>query len=149
MHQTIIPFKYTVTRHRLPVGVTDLSFTRFDDQLRAGWFFPCLSPAVAAAFDWQRQFDFELRCPDGSIVATEWIGIQDTERLLAVGAEREEDTLDTDPWFDDDWTDEPDWNNAGEPEWTPERPDWMPDVEAADLPRYQILVRLAAPSAIP
>lgn len=147
MRQAIIPVEYTVTRDGRPVGLTDLGFTRFDDRHRAGWFFPNgLSPA---AFDWQHQFNFELRCPDGSIVPTEWIGIQDTERLLALAAEEEEEALDTDPWFDDDWTDEPDWMQARDPDWmVPERPDWMPDADRTDLPRYQILVRLAARGAI-
>jgi hypothetical protein len=150
MRDAIVPVEYTVTRHRRPIGVADLCFARFDAHLRAGWFFPtAMSPAVATAFDWHCQFDFELRCPDGSIVPTEWIGIQDTERLLAVGAEEDDEALDADSCFDDAGTDEPDWIRAREPDWTPERPDWMPDVETADLPRYQILVRLAAPNGVP
>jgi hypothetical protein len=150
MRQAIVPVEYTVTRDSRPIGVTHLSLTRFDDWIRAGWFFPSgMSPAVAAAFDWQCEFNFELRCPDGSIVPTEWIGIQDTERLIALGAEEDEEALDTDSCFDNDWIDEPEWTRPREPDWTTERPEWMPDVEAVDLPRYQILVRLAAPSAIP
>jgi hypothetical protein len=150
MRQAITPVEYAVTRDGARIGVTHLSFTRFDDSMRAGWFFPTgMSPAIAAAFDWQRQFKFELRYPDGSIVPTEWIGLQDTERLFALGAEEDEEAPDTESCFDDDWTDEPDWIRAREPDWTTERPDWMPDVEVADLPRHQILVRLSAPSAIP
>jgi hypothetical protein len=151
MRQAIIPGEYTVTRHGRPIGVTDLCFTRIDDRHRAGWFFPNgLSPAAAAAFDWQRQFNFQLRCPDGSIVPTEWIGIQDTERLFALAAEEQERALDTDSWFDDDWTDEPNWMQGRAPAWTAtERPDWMPGVDGAELPRYQIFVRLTAPRAIP
>ena len=154
MHQAVLPVEYTVTRHSRPIGITGLGFTRFDDDHRAGWFFPDdLSPAASAAFaavDWQREFNFQIRRQDGSIVPTEWIGIQDTHWLLALAAEEQERALDTDPWHDDDRTDEPEWLQPAEPDWTAtERPDWMPDVDDADLPRYQILVRLAAPNAIP
>jgi hypothetical protein len=146
MRQAIIPPEYTVTHHGHPVGVTDLRFARFDDRHRAGWFFPnCLSPAMAAAFDWHGQFNFQLRSPDGSIVPTEWIGIQDTERLLALAAEEKEEALEIDLDFEGAWTDEPGWLRAGDPDWTAtERPDWMPDADCTELPRYQILVRLAA-----
>ena len=147
MRQEITPVDYTVTHHGRPIGVTDLGFARFDDRHRAGWFFPNgLSPAAAAAFDWQGQFDFELRRPDGLIVPTEFVGIQDTERLLALAAEEQEEELEADEWFDDDCADEPDWIQAREPDWMATKsPDWMPDVDGADLPRYQILVRLVAP----
>lgn len=150
MPEIIIPVKYTVTRHGRPIGVTDLGFARFDDRSRAGWFVPNGLSPVAAPLDWHGQVNFQLRCRDGSVVPTEWIGIQDTERLLALAAEEEEEAIDTDQWFDDHRTDEPEWMQTCEPDWTAtERPDWMPDVDDADLPRYQILVRLAAPSAIP
>jgi hypothetical protein len=152
MRQAIIPAEYTVTHHGHPIGVTDLRFARFDDRHRAGWFFPNgLSPAAVAAFDWQGEFNFQLRGPDGSIVPTEWIGIQDTERLIALAAkEEEEQGLETDLGFDDGWTDEPDWMQAGDPDWTAtEPPDWMPDADRTELPRYQILVRFAAPGAVP
>jgi hypothetical protein len=150
MPEIIIPVKYTVTRHSRPIGVTDLGFARFDDRLRAGWFVPNeLSPG-AAALDWHGQVNLQLRYPDGSVVPTEWIGIQDTERLLALAAEEEEEAIDADQWFDDYRADEPEWMQTREPDWTAtEKPDWIPDVNDADLPRYQILVRLAAPSAIP
>jgi hypothetical protein len=145
MPQGIISVEYTVTHHGRPVGVTDLGFARFDDRHRAGWFFPHgLSPAAGAVFDCEGQFNFELRHPDGSIVPTEWIGIQDTERLLKLAAEQQEEELEADQWFDCDCADEPDWMQTEEPDWTAsDSPDWLPDVDDSDLPRYQILVRLA------
>jgi hypothetical protein len=150
MLEIIIPVKYTVTRHGRPIGVTDLGFARYDDSSRAGWFIPNEPPAGAAVLDWHGQVNLELRYPDGSVVPTEWIGIQDTERLLALAAEEEEEAIDADQWFDDHGADEPEWMQTREPDWTAtENPDWIPDVDDADLPRYQILVRLAAPSAIP
>jgi hypothetical protein len=142
MRQAIIPAEYTVTHGSRPIGVTDLCFSRFDDHHRAGWFFPNgLTPAEAAAFDWHHQFDFQLRNPDGSVVPTEWIGIQDTERLIALCAE-EVEPFDTDPFFDGDWTEDPDWMHGRDPDWTAtERPDWMTDMDWSGLPRYQIFVR--------
>jgi hypothetical protein len=47
----------------------------------------------AAAAARSEALDLELRGPDGSVIATEWIAIQDTEFLLSLAGEP----------FDDDW----------------------------------------------
>lgn len=127
---------------------------------------------LAEALHRVHELDLELRCADGSIVPTESIGIQDTESLLELGEadlaqfdlewwqrdEAAEPSFETEPDFDGN-ADE--YANAGfdaesprdffddfrtnDGEWSPEDDDDVVD----DLPRYQILVMLSRPGAIP
>lgn len=99
----------------------------------------------------------QLRGPDGSVIATEWIAIRDTQFPLS---------LDGDP-FDDDWSSEdfgpfhPEREAALEKaieadralldeiqEGFDDQHDWdeSPD---SDLPRYQIHVRLIDNKSVP
>lgn len=111
----------------------------------------------AAAEAQSEALDLELRGPDGSVIATEWIGIRDTQFPLS---------LDSDP-FGDDWSSEdlgafdPEREAALEKaveadralldemhEGFDDRHDWdeSPD---SNLPRYQIHVRLINNRSVP
>lgn len=107
--------------------------------------------------------ELELRCADGSIVATESIGIDDTEQLLALAAD--EDDRDVEWWEDEDQEERPlrfrldvqkdddldadiEHDLALLDDWRRER-EWTPDDEDVDLPRYQIFVTLTVPGSIP
>jgi hypothetical protein len=102
-----------------------------------------------------RAFDLTLHHEDGSLIATEFIGIQDTERLLALGAECEAhdaraaedvDLFDADESLDAE-------EIAGDVEailddFDEDEP-WRVDEGPADLPRYQLIVELIDERAIP
>ncbi|MCR4340857.1 MAG: hypothetical protein NUW01_13335 [Gemmatimonadaceae bacterium] len=111
----------------------------------------------AAAEAQSEALDLELRGSDGSVIATEWIGIRDTQFQLS---------LDGDP-FGDDWSSEdfgpfdPEREAALEKaieadralldemhEGFEDQHDWdeSPD---SDLPRYQIHVRLIDNKSVP
>jgi hypothetical protein len=80
--------RYTVwSRDRL-LGETDLGFVRCMEKLRAGFFHPTELAESLMTFDerssWAQFDDIELRDADGALIPTEDIGIQDTERLLAL-----------------------------------------------------------------
>ena len=73
---------------------------------------------AVSSHDERESLNLELRDPDGSVIKTEWINIQDTYRLMA-RAREEMEAEGLEPFEDD------------EPEpWEPE------------LPRYQIMVAL-------
>ena len=135
------------------IGFTDLGFARWDESARAGWFFPDSDADAAEGLDPANRPDLELRGPDGSIVPTEWIGIQDTEAMIA----RARDYIDR--WDPDDDTEEllEDECATYEACWSPEMdeddaefdaPEWPTAEDEVDFPRYQILLGLAEPNAI-
>lgn len=154
MHQPLVPTPYTVMCRSVRIGFTELGYTRYDESLRAGWFIPDSEAAVTEGLDPANLAYLELRCPDGSIVPTELIGIQDTERLIAreplnwCDSENEtEDLMD-----DECWTDEADWDpqmDDDDDESDYDVPEWLTDEDDVDLPRYQIFVELSVPNAIP
>lgn len=111
----------------------------------------------AAAEAQSEALDLELRGPDGSVIATEWIGIRDTQYPLS---------LDDDP-FGDDWSSEdfgafdPEREAALEKAIEADRAlldemhkgfddqhDWD-EFADSDLPRYQIHVRLIDNKSVP
>lgn len=111
----------------------------------------------ASACDRSGAIELELHGPDGSLIETEWIALQDTELLLSLAAadlpepdagdelwndESESslsDILDVD---DDDLIAEPDrWDEEFDVEWVDEPDD--------ALPRYQVFVGLVDDSAVP
>jgi hypothetical protein len=154
MHQPLVPTPYAVMCRGKRIGYTDLTYTRWDESVRAGWFYPDSDADAAEGVDPDSAEHLELRCLDGSVVPTESIGIQDTERLIALARdhidgwdpeadaeELAEDECETDdsPWSPE--MEEDDW-----PEF--DIPEWMDD-EEVEWPRYQILLRLAIPNAIP
>jgi hypothetical protein len=161
---------YTVSSGGVTIGETELGFVRTGGPDRSGWFHPTAEgEAMLAAWratqprwsgpDWP---GLTLHRADGSIVRTESIGIQDMVRLLAM-AEWEEARREAAPWdpeadaldaeleadamgfetdpFDGDPL-------ALDPDQEPDVP-WAPDDEPADMPRYQIHLRLADERAIP
>lgn len=101
--------------------------------------------------------DLELRSPDGRVIATEWIAMQDTQFLLSLAGEP----------FGDDWPSDdtggfdPEREAALEKameadralldeidEGFVEQHDWD-ECAASDLPRYQIHVRLIDNRSVP
>lgn len=111
---------------------------------------------LASALDREAALELELRGPDGSVIETEFIDLQDTEFLLSLSGDDfgepdwcdelldfdseisagnisdldDDDLFDDDSWseeFDSDWTDEPE---------TP-------------FPRYQIFVTLVDDADVP
>lgn len=111
----------------------------------------------AAAEAQSEALDLELRGPDGPVIATEWIGIRDTQFPLS---------LDGDP-FSDDWSSEdfgtfdPEREAALEKaieadralldemqEGFDDQHDWD-EASDSDLPRYQIHVRLINNKSVP
>lgn len=151
------------SRGRL-VGTTDLAYVRCMPRQRAGDLHPADCPDVLAAADRCEPLDLELRAPDGEIVATEHIFVQDTERLLARAAEAERDAWDDDE-IDVEVDVEVDVEAAvGEPvEFDPTRaydegllvePEMdlyaeLEELEPREFPRWQILVTLLDDAAIP
>jgi hypothetical protein len=166
--------RYTVSSRGRPIGVTDLGFVRIGGPIRAGWFHPSAdgerlieqSPGTQPfPNSWAELPDLTLHHEDGSLVPTTSIGIQDTERLLAL-AEAEEARRDLAGWDpDDDAMDAEveamlaadglddacldgevlDAMRAGEAP----PPAWAPDEEPAAWPRYQIHLVLVEADAIP
>jgi hypothetical protein len=112
---------------------------------------------LAAACDREEALELELRAPDGSLIATEWIAVQDTEFLLSLDDGDFPDDDEYDEWSDCDSNisttgmsafDEDDlfnecerWNEDFGVDWTdePEKP----------FPRYQIFVALVDDDAVP
>jgi hypothetical protein len=121
------------------------------------------SADIAAAMTHCESLQLELRRPDGSIVPTEWIHIQDTELLLALAEEAEEefDFEEPDPILGDP----ADLQLLKDMEHDAELLDEMMEADAADaraagihvpyeweeqtFPRYQIQIRLLDDRAIP
>lgn len=110
----------------------------------------------ASACDREGAIELELHGPDGALIETEWIALQDTELLLSLAA----GDLSEPDWFDEPWNrefetppsevlDDDDDLNAEPGLWDEEF-----DVEWADesdrpLPRYQIFVGLVDDAAVP
>ena len=109
---------------------------------------------LAEALHHAGTLELTLHRPDGSLVPTTSVGIQDTERLLALA--RWEDAIpDADPWSADAG-----WDDALEDvQLAPEaqlelldagdRQRWTSDRESPAFPRYQIHVVLADATAVP
>ena len=165
---------YTVSSGGQTIGETELGFVHAGGPDRAGWFHPTAEgEAMLAAWratdprwsgpDWP---GLTLHRADGSIVRTASIGIQDVAHALAM-AEWEAARREAPPW--DPASEAPDVASEAEAaedddplDADPlhadplaldlaEAPDapWAPDDEPADLPRYQIHLRLADARAIP
>ena len=112
---------------------------------------------LASAGDREEALELELRAPDGSLIATEWIALQDTEFLLSLDDDDLADTDEFDEWSDSDSNisttsmsvfDEDDLFNECE-RWSEEFDlDWADEPEKP-FPRYQIFVALVNDDAVP
>jgi hypothetical protein len=112
---------------------------------------------VVSACDREAALELELRAADGSLIATEWIALQDTEFLLSLDDGEIPDDEDYDEWSDDDSNisttgmsvfDEDDLFNECE-RWSEELDsDWADEPEKP-FPRYQIFVALVNDHAVP
>jgi hypothetical protein len=112
---------------------------------------------LASACDREGAMELELRGPDGALIETEWIALQDTELLLSLAAgDVSEPEWSDEPWnreFDSPLTEMPDlddddlmaepglWDEEFDVEWSDE-----PEHSA---PRYQIFVGLVDDAAVP
>jgi hypothetical protein len=112
---------------------------------------------LAAAGDREQALELELRAPDGSLIATEWIALQDTEFLLSLDDDDFPDTDEFDEWLERESSDsatgmsvfdEDDLLNECE-RWSEEFDlDWDDEPEKP-FPRYQIFVALVNDDAVP
>jgi hypothetical protein len=115
---------------------------------------------MLAAIEHERGLSLELRGPDGRVIPTEDIFIQDNEYLLSLAEKADEAELYKNTW--DETTDleldeelqaavEHDLEllfPGGVEDW--ESGDWVPDdEEPVDFPRYQIHVRLINDADVP
>jgi hypothetical protein len=112
---------------------------------------------LASACDRERSLELELRAPDGSLIATEWIAIQDTEFLLSLADGDVSDAEWYDEWPDDespisaaDLSDLDDMELFDESDsWDDELDlDWI-DQPDEPFPRYQIFVTLVNDANMP
>jgi hypothetical protein len=112
---------------------------------------------LAAAGDREQALELELRAPNGSLIATEWIALQDTEFLLSLDDDDFPDTDEYDEWLERESSDsatgmsvfdEDDLFNECE-RWSEEFDlDWADEPEKP-FPRYQIFVALVNDDAVP
>ena len=116
---------------------------------------------MLAAIEHERGLSLELRGPDGEVIPTEDIFIQDNEYLLSLADKADEEELYKNTW--DETTDlelddelrasvehdlEIMFPSDGVDDW--ESGDWVPESdEEPDFPRYQIHVRLINDSDVP
>jgi len=112
---------------------------------------------VASACDREEALELELCGPDGSLIETEWIALQDTEFLLSLA---DGDVSEPD-WSDDGWDPELEMSldEMSDFDDDDEFDDPVPwdedfDLERADqpetpFPRYQIFVTLVDDAAVP
>jgi len=117
---------------------------------------------MLAAIEHERGLSLELRGPDGKVIPTESIFVQDSEYLLSLADKADEEEFYKNTW--DETTDleldeelqasvEHDleilFPSGGVDDW--ESSDWVPesDEAPADFPRYQIHVRLINDSDVP
>jgi hypothetical protein len=120
---------------------------------------------LAEAFQHLRSLDLELRREDGSVVPTSDVGIQDTQQLLEL-AHQDDDDLGAASWdavdevleraegdsqLDADIMHDLDLFAPGfEADYDDPATDWMPnDADNLQYPRYQIHVQLLRGDAIP
>ena len=147
---------YTLWSHGRLLGTTDLAWARALPRHRAGDLHPTplgetLLPAARGS---HAELPLELRGPDGEVVPTEDLWIQDSEYLLAVA---DETPLPDEPepeWMDDleadAWDPELDAMLAEVPDLPdPPEPDDDEPEEAREWPRYQVMLRLIDDAAIP
>jgi hypothetical protein len=120
---------------------------------------------LASACDHEGALELELRGPDGALIETDWIALQDTEFLLSLNDDDLAETECCDDWSDDglelsaagisgldddevfgEMFDETD--DEGEP-WSDDCDlEWTDEVEKP-FPRYQIFVTLRDDDAVP
>jgi hypothetical protein len=119
---------------------------------------------LAAAEDRSASLELELRGPDGLVIATEWIAIQDTEQLLSF-AELDEEMLEREQLFGrkdeqlladieaDDATISG-WFGRGDPDKTGaeddcgfDESDLEDELWEPEIPRYQIFLQLSIKTA--
>ena len=127
---TLSAMPYTLWSKGRLVGHTDFGYVASDDHMKMGWFHPTdvgervmqvmtepsrlicgfredmdiegIRHDLTAATDRIEALELELRAPDGRVLTVKDIGINDTERLLALAAEAEmEDDLDFTTTLDD------------------------------------------------
>jgi hypothetical protein len=167
---------YTLWSHGRLLGTTDLAWARSLPRQRAGDIAPTpigatllpvacgvrpalrqhghdfAHPAVRAAVEQSDALRLELRGPDGEIVPTEDLWIQDSEYLRALSDERPLSSEDPGPeWLEDLELD------AYDPEMElaeleiPDFPEPEDDDEAEERewPRYQVMLVLVEETAIP
>jgi hypothetical protein len=112
---------------------------------------------VVSACDREAALELELRAPDGSLIATEWIALQDTEFLLSLDDGEIPDAEDYDEWSDSDSSisttgmstfDEDDLFNECE-HWREDLDFERSDEGETPFPRYQIFVALVNDDAVP
>jgi len=117
---------------------------------------------MLAAIEHERGLSLELRGPDGKVIPTEDIFIQDSEYLLSLADEADEEDFYKNTWdetmdleLDEELQASVDHDleilfpSGGVDDW--ESGDWVPerDEEPVDFPRYQIHVRLINDSDVP
>lgn len=146
--------RYSVWHKDTLLGTTDFGYVRCMPRQRAGWLEP--TEHALAHVD---VFELALRREDGTVVPTRFLAIQDTERLLALAREAEEEhdrheaifgeaPLDAEleaavahdlELLESDETDAEGWD----------RPQpWEPD-EERDWPRFQVFAELVRDADIP
>jgi hypothetical protein len=163
--------QYTLWSRGRLLGETDLGFIYRENGFRCGWLHPNergerlvpmatgVSPAlrvewiigpdatasadVQPAIDQEEALELELRRPDGTVIATESIGIVDTHYLLSIPNE--------DPEFGELDAESEAEIAAFMAEWN-EDDDFLTDAdegEETEFPRYQIQIRLVEGEWLP
>jgi hypothetical protein len=94
---------------------------------------------------------FELRATDGSVIPTESIHVTDTEYLLAIARERDEEDESSPDVRPEDVLDSDDLAALEEQlaEFEEDHPPWLPDAPEREPARFQIAVMLKDEWAIP
>lgn len=159
------------------IGETDLGFIMREDRRRTGWFHPNelgerLMPAatgvfpamrfeftlgsdetahadVLAAIDREEALELELRGPNGKVIDTESISIRDTHYLIELAAVGDKNMEDDDFELTPEQEAEIDamvaeWHDAHS-----EVDQEIAQAQEAEMPRYQIHVRLVDDMSVP
>ena len=146
--------RYSVWHKETLLGTTDFGYVRCMPRHRAGWLEP--TEHALAHVD---VFELELRREDGTVVPTEFLAIQDTERLLARAREAEEEQDRHEAIYGEEPLDpeleaavahdlelmDTHWQEVEEREGP--QP-WEPD-EERDWPRFQVFAELMHDADIP
>ena len=121
---------------------------------------------LAEAFHHIQALDLTLHHADGALIPTTQIGIQDTEQLLELARQSEQEEADSATWdageteleYEEDLEAfghdiellERGWDESSQRDLHSFSPDaWIPDDEPSELPRYQVHLFLAKENAIP
>jgi hypothetical protein len=114
---------------------------------------------LAEAYHRVAELDLTLHLPDGTLVPTTMLGIQDTEHLRKFARWRDtyplgEVPIDGEPWYEELQRDLAElsagWHESdGEVGDIDADCSWIPDEEDIELPRYQVHALLEVENAIP